>query len=87
MSLETSEHYKNLLICLLSGLQDVGVDVVLGEKVLITLIARVKRYLDTLWKRDVRFTVEQLYEVIDAVFLGNDYITGSRIVQVVRQGA
>ena len=86
VSLKTPEHYKNLLICLLSGLQDFNVDVVLGETVLTTFVARVKRFLDSLWKRNVTFTVGQLYEIIDAVLLGNDYATGCYIVDVVRQG-
>ena len=84
--MKTPEHYKNLLICLLSGLQEFSVDVVLGETVLITLVARVKRFLDSLWKRNVKFTVGQMYEIIDAVLLGTDYTTGNRIVEVVRQG-
>ena len=62
-------------------------DVVLGERVLITLVTRVKRYLDSLWKRTVKFTVDQLYEILDAVLLGNDYVTGCHIVHLVRQGA
>ena len=84
--LETTDRYKNLLICLLSGLQEFNVDVVLGESARITLVARVKRYFESLWKRDVRFSVDQMYEVIDAVLLGNDYHTGCRIVQVISQG-
>ena len=75
-----------MLICLLSGLQEFHVDVVLGETVLITLVARVKRYMESLWKRKVGFTVEQMYEIIDAMLLGNDYKTGCRIVQVIQQG-
>lgn len=86
VSLKTNDHYKNVLICLLSGLQEFHVDVVLGETVLITLVARVKRYMESLWKRDVGFTVEQMYGIIDAMLLGNDYKTGCRIVQVIRQG-
>lgn len=84
--LETPDRYKNLLICLLSGLQEFNFDVVPGESVRITLVARVKRYLESLWKRDVRFSVDQMYEVIDAVLLGNDYHTGCRIVHVISQG-
>ena len=74
------------MIGLLSDLQEFNVDVVLGESVRITLVARVKRYFDSLWNRDVRFSVDQMYEVIDAVLLGNDYHTGCRIVQVISQG-
>ena len=61
-------------------------DVVLGENIFITLVARVKRYLDSLWKRTVWFTVDQLYQIVDALLLGNDFVTGCRIVDVVRQG-
>ena len=86
ISFKTTDHYKNLLICLLNGLQEVNVDVVLGETVLITLVGRVRRYLESLWERDVRFTVGQLSEILDAMLLGNDYNTGCRIVQMIGEG-
>ncbi|PFX23271.1 uncharacterized protein LOC111333194 [Stylophora pistillata] len=84
--LGTPDHYKNLLICLLSGLQELNVDIVLGENVRITLLTRFKRCLESFWKRQVTFSVDQMYEVIDAVLLGNDYPTGRRVVQVIREG-
>lgn len=86
MVLETPDRYKNLLICLLSGLQEFNFDVVLGENVRITLVARVRRCLESLWKREVRFSLDQLYEIINAVLLGNDYHTGCRIIQIISQG-
>ena len=86
ISFKTTDHYKNLLICLLNGLQEINVDVVLGETVLITLVGRVRRYLESLWKRDVRFTVDQMYEISDTIILGNDYNTGCRITQVISEG-
>lgn len=86
IALETPDHCKNLLLCLLSGLQEFNFDVVLGENVHITLVARVRRCLESLWKREVSFSVDEMYEVIDAVLLGNDYNTGCRIVQVICQG-
>ena len=86
ISLRTPDHYKNLLICLLSGLQELNLDVVLGENVHITLLTRFKRCLESLWKRHVIFSVDQMHEVFDTVLLGNDYSTGCRVVQVMCKG-
>ena len=86
ISLGTPDNYKNLLICLLSGLQELNLDVVLGENVHITLLTRFKRCLESLWKRKVIFSVDQMYEVFDAVLLGNDHSTGCRVVQVICKG-
>lgn len=30
--------------------------------------------------------MDQLYQIVDALLLGNDFVTGCRIVDVVRQG-
>ena len=86
VSLRAPDQYKQLLVGLVSGLRELNFDVVLGEKVRITLAERVRRFLESVWKRDVSLTTDDVCEVIDALLLGNDYNTGCRIVGILREG-
>ena len=87
LALPSADQFKQTILTLLGGLKLLKLEIVLGESEALPSTERVRRCLESMWKHGYTFTMENLFEIFNAVLLGNNNNSGNGVVKLLKEGS